>query len=403
MRTTLLLLAAAVLLVGCATEAAPPPVAGAPPDDPGVLQAVLLENEPEVFGGLWIEHDPEYRVVIQVTGDARRIYRRYVKGTALEGVADVRRVDSTWAELEQAQASTMRTLAEIGSSASTSIDVRENCVTVYASDEEALRTKLTASGASLPDAVCVVAVGPYAQAPALDLPLGVAFPRQDPPEGLLAEMEALLYGRLVSEEGCLRIVADDGTAYLVIWPYDYTVALENGDRVAVLDGSGTTVARVGDLVRMGGGTSPSIASPTVRDAMGDCEGPLWIASHEIQGLSLESLSEDPDIAPLLADLDRAGVVRGDAEESRAALLYPEPGIAYALGEAGWLHLHRYPSVAIAEVRAASIAQDARNAIIDWVAPPGFYRCGRVMALYLGVDDGVKDVLLSRCTLVVEPY
>ncbi len=85
MRTTLLLLAAAVLLVGCATEAAPPPVAGAPPDDPGVLQAVLLENEPEVFGGLWIEHDPEYRVVIQVTGDARRIYRRYVKGTALEG------------------------------------------------------------------------------------------------------------------------------------------------------------------------------------------------------------------------------------------------------------------------------------------------------------------------------
>ncbi len=66
----------------------------------------------------------------------------------------------TWAELEQAQASTMRTLAEIGSSASTSIDVRENCVTVYASDEEALRTKLTASGASLPDAVCVVAVGP---------------------------------------------------------------------------------------------------------------------------------------------------------------------------------------------------------------------------------------------------
>lgn len=402
MRTTLLLLAAAVLLVGCATEAAPPPVAGAPPDDPGVLQAVLLENEPEVFGGLWIEHDPEYRVVIQVTRDARRIYRRYVKGTALEGVADVRRVDLTWVELEQAQALTMRTLTEIGSSASTSIDVRENCVAVYASDEGALRTKLTASGASLPDAVCVVAVGPYAQAPALDLPLGVAFPRQDPPEGLLAEMEALLYGRLVLEEGCLRILADDGSGYLVIWPYDYTVALENGDRVAVIDGSGTTVARVGDLVRMGGGTSPSIASPTVRDAMGDCEGPLWIASHEIQGLSLESLSEDPDIAPLLADLDRAGVVRGDAEESRAALLYPEPGIAYALGEAGWLHLHRYPSVAIAEVRAASIAQDARNAIIDWVAPPGFYRCGRVIALYLGVDDGVKHVLLSRCTLVVEP-
>lgn len=220
MRTTVLLLTVVVLLIGCATEAVPPPLVDAVPDDPGDLQVLLLENEANVFGGLWIEHDPAYRVVIHVTRDARRIYRRYIKGTALEGVADVRRVELTWAELEQAQAMTMRTLAEIGSSASTSIDVRENCVTVYASDEEALRTKLTASGASLPDAVCVVAVGPYAQAPALDLPPGVAFPRQDPPEGLLAEMEALLYGRLKLEEGCLHIVADDGSGYLVIWPYD---------------------------------------------------------------------------------------------------------------------------------------------------------------------------------------
>lgn len=366
------------------------------------LQARLTENEAVVFGGLWLQHEPEYRVVVQVTGDERRIFRRYVRGTALESVVEIRKVATTLAELEQTQAVTMMLLDEAGSAANTGLNVQENCVAVYAADPAALAAKLAAAGATLPDAVCVEPVGPYAQAPALQVPPGLAFPRQDPPEGMFAEMAALMIGTLVEENGCLRVVADDGAGHLVIWPYDHTVTVEADGTVAIRDGAGMPVARVGDLVRMGGGETRSIQSETIRAGLGDCQGPYWIAARGIEGLSLRALPEDPDIAPLLANLEGVGVVLGEPEESRAALLYPEPGIAYALGDAGWLHLHRFPSVAIAEVRAASIVQDARNAIIDWVAPPGFYRCGRVIALYLGVDAGVKDVLLSRCTLVVEP-
>lgn len=367
----------------------------------GDLQVQLTENEKGAFGGLWIQHEPSYRVVVQVTRDARRIFRQYVQGGSLEDIVEMRTVKATLSELQQAQAVTMATLAEVGSGANTGLNVRENCVEVYVADEVAFEEKLEAAGASLPDTVCVVPVGPYAEASALDLPSGLIFPRQDPPEGELVEMAALLIGRLVEEQGCLRIVADEGSGHLVIWPYDHTVAVEADGTIAIRDGNGTVVARVGDLVRMGGGESPSIQSETVRANLGTCEGPYWFAARGIEGTSPEGLLEDPDIAPVLADLEAAGEVLGAPEESKAAFLYPEPGLMVAIGGDAWLHMHRFPSEQIAEVRATSIAQDARNAIIDWVAPPSFYRCGRVIALYLGRDAGVKEILLSRCMLFFE--
>ncbi|MCU0523095.1 MAG: hypothetical protein MUF84_20710 [Anaerolineae bacterium] len=424
---TIVLLGMLVLMAGCARATPIPPEVGeallmdaaAYAADQGIpveeavrrlslqpligdLQARLSEDEAGVFGGLWIQHEPEYRVVVQVTRGERRIFRRYVEGSVLEDVVAMRTVGATLAELENAQAATMKLLREAGSAADTGLNVQENCVAVYVADEAALNAKLATAGASLSDTVCVVPVGPYAQAPALDVPAGVAFPRQDPPEGMFAEMMALLIGRLTEEDGCLRVGADEGSGVLVIWPYDHTVTLEADGKIAIRDGSGTVVARMGDLVRMGGGESSSIQSESVRAGLGSCEGPYWFAARGIEGMSLESLLEDPDIAPVLEDLEAAGEVLGAPEDSRAAFLYPEPGIMVTIGGNAWLHMHRFPSEQVAEVRAASIVQDARNAIIDWVAPPSFYRCGRVIALYLGRDAGAKDVLVSRCTLFFEP-
>ncbi len=46
-------------------------------------------------------------MVVQVTQDARRIFRRYVKRSVLEDVVEMRTVEATLAELEQVQAATM--------------------------------------------------------------------------------------------------------------------------------------------------------------------------------------------------------------------------------------------------------------------------------------------------------
>jgi hypothetical protein len=263
--------------------------------DVGELQVLLAENEGEVFGGLWIEHDPEFRVVIAVTRDERRIHRQYVAGSVLDGVVVMQQVQATWAELEALQTRVTRDLAEIGSRPDSAIRVQDNCVELFVADLQAFEAKLVAADTALPEHVCVTDVGPYAEAPPLELPPGLAFARQEPPEGMLVEMSALMIGRLVESEGCLRVVADGGDAagYLVIWPYDHSVGVEADGTIAIRDGDGVTVARVGDQVQIGGGETPSLGSSSVIEGAGGCEGPYWIAARGIES-SAPEVSEAPD-------------------------------------------------------------------------------------------------------------
>ena len=301
-----LIIVALLLLSGCADEtAAQPPVSDAlrrdaqayaeahnvPLDeaiwrlrtqDPvGELQAVLQEKEPQVFAGLWIEHEPVYKVVILVTRGQRRIERRYVRGGPLADVAEVRMAERSLATLTSAQAEVMQILEEIDSRADTGIDAKGNCVALYSADPGTLLTEIDAAGLALPEPVCLVDTGPYPKAPPLDPPPGIAFPRQKPPEGLRAEMAALLIGELIEADGCLRVRAGDDS-HLVIWPYDYTVTAAADGTLQIRDDSGAVVAQVGDGVRMGGGEVPSVEGITSTEVPDRCGGPYWFAGSGIE-------------------------------------------------------------------------------------------------------------------------
>ncbi len=332
-------------------------------DPVGELNAALEEQEGDVFGGVWIEHEPEYRVVIAVTEDQRRIHRRYVAGGPLENVVELREVEMSLQELTEAQAETMEILRDVGSRSDTAIDVRENCVSLYVADPAELQERLEAAGLELPDAVCITPTGPYAEAPSLDPPPGIVFPRQHPPEGLRVEMSALLIGELIEEDGCLR-VGEVGQSNLVIWPYDHTVTAGEDGRLAIRDGSGAVVARLGDVVRLGGGQVPAVENATPMEVPDRCGGPYWLAASEIEAVSLNELPDHDDIAPLLAALRTGGQTLEGPEESQAALLTPEPGIAYRLGERSWLHLHVFPDEQLAQVRADRIPHEMSNATLD---------------------------------------
>ncbi|MGC9522026.1 MAG: hypothetical protein ACP5HG_09115 [Anaerolineae bacterium] len=251
-------------------------------DPIGELQAVLQEQEPDAFAGLWIEHEPEYKVVVAVTRDERRIYRRYVAAGPLEDKVEMREAERTLAELSAAQVALHQALNEVDSRADSGIDVQANCVSLYVADPEALLTQLDAAGLSLPDPVCIEETGPYAEAPPLDTPPGVVFPRQRPPEGLAAEMTALLIGDLVEVDGCLRVAGEGDESYLVIWPYDHTVTAAEDGTLQIRNGEGVVVAEVGDSVRMGGGTSPSAEQATETEIPERCSGPYWIAGSSIE-------------------------------------------------------------------------------------------------------------------------
>jgi len=73
-------------------------------------------------------------------------------------------------------------------------------------------------------------------------------PRQAQQE---AVMQALLFGELNEQDGCLTI-AD----YLVVWAPNYDLLIDS-DGVAIMDGTGEPLARIGDNVTLSGGEVPA--------------------------------------------------------------------------------------------------------------------------------------------------
>ncbi len=69
-------------------------------DSIGELGASLEQAEVGTFAGLWIQQTPTYRVVVAFTHDGQQTIRRYVAGTALEPLIDVRTAAVTLAELK---------------------------------------------------------------------------------------------------------------------------------------------------------------------------------------------------------------------------------------------------------------------------------------------------------------
>ena len=81
----------------------------------------------------------------------------------------------------------------------------------------------------------------------------------------------LCYGRLVVENGCVRLRSPFptygflfGPTTTPIWPYGYSVDVE-GARTVIRDEKGNVVAHIGDFVRAGGG---SISPETVEQVTG---------------------------------------------------------------------------------------------------------------------------------------
>lgn len=117
----------------------------------------------------------------------------------------------------------------------------------------------------------------------LDIP-DIAFPRQEPVDGLKEVMEAELVGNLVLSDGCLRIESLYGNeSYLPIWPSEFTVKLEN-DVPVILDGDKKVVGRVGDEIYMGGGEASENALPAcVREQMPAAfRGKYWVVGEGVR-------------------------------------------------------------------------------------------------------------------------
>ena len=113
---------------------------------------------------------------------------------------------------------------------------------------------------------------------------GIFFPRQEPPVGPRESMLALFFGELVEVDGCLR-ARDTHDDYLVIWPHDHSLNVEEG-AIQILDETGEVAVEVGDRVRLSGGEAMSLdGDERLQDvAPAHCPGRYWIVGTEVARL-----------------------------------------------------------------------------------------------------------------------
>ena len=102
---------------------------------------------------------------------------------------------------------------------------------------------------------------------------GIYFPTLGHQRGPIVSMAALLEGRLMLREGCLRVVTLwEPEGFVAVWPPGFGVQMQEG-QVVVVNGGGSVIARVGDNVALGGGQPPSSVFPEGSR----CPGEVWHA------------------------------------------------------------------------------------------------------------------------------
>lgn len=98
---------------------------------PGLESAIML-NEAETFGGLWIQHEPEYKIVVAFTRDGEETITKYSEYIP-EKVApyiEIRTVGKSLNELLDDQHNLLESLRSLGIKADARVYVMDNCVSI---------------------------------------------------------------------------------------------------------------------------------------------------------------------------------------------------------------------------------------------------------------------------------
>jgi hypothetical protein len=254
-------------------------------DGIGELNGALQASEADTFGGLWIEHEPDYRVVVLFTRRGEQTIRPYLAGKPYAHLVEVRRARYSLAELETIYARATRELAKLDFGVNVLLDVPGNRVEATVGDREWFESELRRAGAELPDGVELTIIEGGSTARDRDLLLtppvpGIAFPRQKPVEGFRVCMEAALVGILRPEGECLYVESLGGGSLVPIWPPEFTLRVE-GNQMLVINGEGQVAARAGEEVYMGGGGGG--ADEWVQQQIPPaCQGEYFIVGCEVR-------------------------------------------------------------------------------------------------------------------------
>jgi hypothetical protein len=130
----------------------------------GDLDAALTENEADTFAGLWLEHQPEFKVVVAFTQDGETTIRKYLT-EELAGVVEVRTADKTVIELEKIQIDFNNTLRSLNIAADSYTYIPESKVifSIKNSDKDLFDSYVNKGDITVPAKVYIEFVDELAQ------------------------------------------------------------------------------------------------------------------------------------------------------------------------------------------------------------------------------------------------
>jgi len=289
------------------------------------LNNQLQTNEADTFAGLWLQHEPKYRVVVAFTHNGDETIQKYVANNSeLANLIEVRPAEYTYAQLQADQQTVLEILDQLQLSVGVGILVQKNQVDLGTADRAALDAALAEANIQLPESVTIStfykSVGetpPFAITPVPD----VFMPQLKQRDA--SYMAALIIGELIVQDGCLRILSE-GESTLVIWQADYFLTDNNG-LLQVLDETAEVVAQVGETIYLGGGEQSTIQANELREPIPElCGGPYWRMG--------EFLPEEfiPNVA---------GDLQLETQNDEAWLRYQSTDLDFAIEyPAGW-HVH----------------------------------------------------------------
>lgn len=132
----------------------------------GILEAALAHDEQASFAGLWLEHEPTFRVVMSFT-DGAAPQRLLPELDSLKGEVEVRSARWTLAELQKDQAAAIALANRLGYVVDADINVRENRVEMYVVEDREI-SGLRNAQREFPASVVLIGVDRLAEPNQLD-------------------------------------------------------------------------------------------------------------------------------------------------------------------------------------------------------------------------------------------
>lgn len=120
------------------------------------LDAILQDKESDTFAGLWIEHTPRFRAVIQLTSGGEEVILPYVQKGPLEDVVEVQVAPVSLKQLRLVHAKVIQDITSMGIPAESNIDLQNSGIRVYVTNAQQLTAALSTQKLTLPRNVQII-------------------------------------------------------------------------------------------------------------------------------------------------------------------------------------------------------------------------------------------------------